>query len=76
LGDGKRVRSFQVIGIFACFETRYIVRAGDIQKSSRLRAKTADALCWIKKEENNNRFDLAPVRQKASISNITKSDWN
>ena len=62
-------------GIFAWVETDSIVLSSDIKKSSRLIVKSADARCWKKIEKKLHQTGLAPVKQKASISDNKKEYW-
>ena len=72
MGDGKRVRSPVLTGAFAWVETDYAAGSCDVKKGSRLQDVSADARCWIKTDEKLYQTGLAPVRQKASVSDNNK----
>jgi len=77
LGDGKRVRSLRLTGIFAWVEPVYPAGPSDIKKGSRLIVKSADARCWIRrKKEKIYQTGLALVNKKASISKFKYIELN
>jgi len=76
LGDGKRVRSLELTGIFAWVEPVYAAGSSDNKKGSRLIVKSADARCWIRRKKKIYQTGLAPVKQKTSISKFKNIKWN
>jgi hypothetical protein len=64
-------------GAFAWVETADVAGSGDVKKSSRLKNKSADAQCCKEKLNRKNLYQtgLAPVEQKASISDNKKEYW-
>jgi hypothetical protein len=73
LGGGKRVRSPGPAGALAWVEPVYAAVSSDIKKGSRLIVKSVDGRSWMieerkLKKKNLYQTGLAPVEQKASIS--------
>jgi hypothetical protein len=60
LGDGKRVRSLRLTGIFARVEPAYAAGSSDIKKGSRLIFKSADARLLDERKKKIEKGKIIP----------------